>query len=133
MSGGRSARTAGAPGEPRAAGASGASRSPAARRVRFAVAVAAAPARPARRRPAGLAPALAILVCAALCTVLCTACAGFRHGYTLARVEGQVLNAAFGPGAQRLETESRFDGSLRTYVADKGPPDYIYVLSSTQV
>lgn len=60
-------------------------------------------------------------------------CAGFRHGSTQTEVEGQVLSAAFGPGAKRLDVESNYDATLRTYVADKGPPDYIYVVSSTQV
>lgn len=60
-------------------------------------------------------------------------CASFRHGFSQARVEGQVLRATAGPGAERLEIESDFDPSVRTYVADRGLPDYIHVVSSRQV
>jgi hypothetical protein len=61
------------------------------------------------------------------------ACTTWQHGYTLAEVEGQVLQASVGPGAERLELESRFDPSVRTYVANFGAPDYVYVVSRTQL
>jgi hypothetical protein len=66
------------------------------------------------------------LVCAV--ALVLAGCAGWRHGSTLEQYEGQVLPVAGGGvGAQRLEIESVYDSTVRDFVGQHGPPDYLYV------
>ena len=60
-------------------------------------------------------------------------CTAFRHGSTTTAYQGQLLPAATGPGAERLKIEMAYDRALRTYVGDKGIPDYVLVESRNKV
>lgn len=57
------------------------------------------------------------------------ACAGIRHGASIADSMGQVLRATEGAGAERLKVEMEYDSSVDNMVAQYGTPDYILVES----
>lgn len=61
-------------------------------------------------------------------------CAGWRIGSTMNEYQGQVLRVSNdGPGAKRLELEVAYDPTLRNFIAQNEPPDYIYVESQYAV
>lgn len=60
--------------------------------------------------------------------VAISGCAGWRHGSTEARFEGQILRVGEGsPGLERLEIESNYDTTFRDFMGQHGQPDYIYI------
>jgi hypothetical protein len=54
---------------------------------------------------------------------------GFRHGATRSEREGRMLRADSPAGSRALEIEAAYDRGIRTYVEDKGAPDYVAVIS----
>jgi hypothetical protein len=61
-------------------------------------------------------------------------CAGWMHGYTLSRFQGQLIMVkAGGPGAERVSIEAAYDATVRQYVQANGPPDYIFVSDARKV
>jgi len=74
-----------------------------------------------------------ITVLLAAVIMLIAACAGYQHGYTMRKYQGQWLNLAKDPsrpmpGDTRLKIEREFDGALDVFVESKGLPDYIHVI-----
>lgn len=61
-------------------------------------------------------------------TLTLAGCAAWREGYTLHEYQGQLRSVKNGgAGAERLQMESDFDPTVRDFVQQNGPPDYIYV------
>ncbi len=61
--------------------------------------------------------------------ILSVGCTGWRHGATTKKFAYQMLPAATGGGAERLEIEVNFNPIIRGFVQSHKTPDYIYVVS----
>lgn len=59
--------------------------------------------------------------------VLASGCAAWMHGYTFDEYVHRTLSPDSDDGAYRLELEAKVDLTVRNYLADHGPPDYLRV------